>query len=67
MNLLQAVISSDSVPLKPEPPATIDAAWQLLLMLLVAFVGTILAVWLVILFARYLRRNAFRKPADTPK
>ncbi len=66
MSLLQAVISSESQPLKPEPPATLRQAGQLLGLLLIAFVGTILAVWIVIRFARMLKRNAARKPEDTP-
>ncbi|MGN0866310.1 MAG: hypothetical protein ACI4SG_01350 [Oligosphaeraceae bacterium] len=39
-------------------PATLESAGQLLLLLAVAFLATLLLLWMVILLARFLRRHA---------
>ncbi len=40
------------------PPATLESAGQLLLLLAVAFLATLLLLWMVILLARFLRRHS---------
>ncbi len=39
-------------------PATLESAGQLLLLLVVAFLATLLLLWMVIFLARFLRRHA---------
>ena len=48
------------------PPATMDSMGQLLLLLFLAFLGTLLLLWLVILLARFVQRHAAKKAQPPP-